>query len=492
MGTSNISSVGKIFAQGQTTGTTAVANEEDVQIAFTEVMSQMTNMVGSGLQTDSQIMNADKNAVSLERTSATENYDRYQCRETIKQQDSNADLAQKDVVSDKMDSYAKDVKDVLKEEFGVTDEQIEEAMENLGLTFADLMNPNQLATLVMELTGVESVSALLCDGDFLTVMQAVGELGENLLQELGVSADELTQLLAASNVQSDAEMTELMDGALEDAAVVETETGAQTAFDATLNAEDQSVSEGQMVASDDTEESVEIVDERTAEDGTEDQMADESEAGLNEVESAFDKRNETSARNGAASGQESQMANGSNVASNQSMTEAVNVQQTAGTMEFSSQLDVNNIIRQIVEYSKVTLSNQATTMEMQLNPENLGKIYLEITSKDGVVSAHITAQNDIVKEALESQIVELRQNMNQAGVKVEAVEVTVGSHEFEKNLEQNAKQEERQAEEQEKASKQTRRINLNELDELGGLMTEEENLVAQMMADQGNSVDFTA
>lgn len=492
MGTSNISSVGKIFAQGQTTGTTAVANEEDVQIAFTEVMSQMTNMVGSGLQTDSQIMNADKNAVSLERTSATENYDRYQCRETIKQQDSNADLAQKDVVSDKMDSYAKDVKDVLKEEFGVTDEQIEEAMENLGLTFADLMNPNQLATLVMELTGVESVSALLCDGDFLTVMQAVGELGENLLQELGVSADELTQLLAASNVQSDAEMTELMDGALEDAAVVETETGAQTAFDATLNAEDQSVSEGQMVASDDTEESVEIVDERTAEDGTEDQMADESEAGLNEVESAFDKRNETSARNGAASGQESQMANGSNVASNQSMTEAVNVQQTAGTMEFSSQLDVNNIIRQIVEYSKVTLSNQATTMEMQLNPENLGKIYLEITSKDGVVSAHITAQNDIVKEALESQIVELRQNMNQAGVKVEAVEVTVGSHEFEKNLEQNAKQEERQAEEQEKAAKQTRRINLNELDELGGLMTEEENLVAQMMADQGNSVDFTA
>ena len=32
--------------------------------------------------------------------------------------------------------------------------------------------------------------------------------------------------------------------------------------------------------------------------------------------------------------------------------------------------------------------------------------------------------------------------MNQAGVKVDAVEVTVGGHEFEKNLEQNAKQEE--------------------------------------------------
>ena len=31
----------------------------------------------------------------------------------------------------------------------------------------------------------------------------------------------------------------------------------------------------------------------------------------------------------------------------------------------------------------------------------------------------------------------MRQNSNQAGVKVDAIEVTVASHEFEKNLEQN-------------------------------------------------------
>ena len=42
-----------------------------------------------------------------------------------------------------------------------------------------------------------------------------------------------------------------------------------------------------------------------------------------------------------------------------------------------------------------------------------------------------------VKEALESQLVLFKQNMNQAGVKVDAVEVTVGSHELERNLEQN-------------------------------------------------------
>lgn len=41
-------------------------------------------------------------------------------------------------------------------------------------------------------------------------------------------------------------------------------------------------------------------------------------------------------------------------------------------------------------------------------------------------------QNELVKEALEAQMAELKQSMNQAGVKVDAVEVTVGSHELKK------------------------------------------------------------
>ena len=173
-------------------------------------------------------------------------------------------------------------------------------------------------------------------------------------------------------------------------------------------------------------------------------------------------------------------------------TQQIGAQQMEAVPEFARQLDTENIIKQIVEYTKVHVSNTQSTMEMQLNPENLGKIYIEVTAKEGNVSAHITAQNEYVKEALEAQIVELKQNMNQAGVKVDAVEVTVGSHEFERNLEQNAKQEEEQAREQEKSSGKMRRLNLSDLDELAGVMSEEETLVAQMMADHGNSIDYTA
>ena len=109
-----------------------------------------------------------------------------------------------------------------------------------------------------------------------------------------------------------------------------------------------------------------------------------------------------------------------------------------------------------------------------------------------MVSAHIAAQNDAVKEVLEAQMATLRENLNQQGVKVDAIEVTVSSHGFEKNLEDGQQRQQQEGQMQE-AQKQTRRsLRLDSLDELSGLMSEEEMLVAQIMRDNGNTMDLTA
>ena len=155
-------------------------------------------------------------------------------------------------------------------------------------------------------------------------------------------------------------------------------------------------------------------------------------------------------------------------------------------------VNTQDVIDQIVESARVILTEDKTSMELQLNPQNLGKIILKVTEQEGAVTARIMTQNAVVKEALEAQTVELRQNLEQAGVKVDAVEVTVASHEFEKNLEQNAEGEKQQGEQQEKEKGRTHRLNLNDLSELSGVMSEEETLAAKMMAEQGNSVDYTA
>jgi flagellar hook-length control protein FliK len=131
-------------------------------------------------------------------------------------------------------------------------------------------------------------------------------------------------------------------------------------------------------------------------------------------------------------------------------------------------------------------------MEMQLNPENLGKVYLQVSAKEGVVNATIAATNEAVRAALETQVADLRQSLDQAGVKVDAIEVTIASHEFERNLEQNQNGERQQGERQQGQASGRRNISLSSMDELAGVMTEEEALVAQIMRDNGNSVDLTA
>ena len=493
---SNVSSVAGILTAGQTGNVNTGSKEGDLKVQFQEVMSQMTTQVGTGSE-NSNTYNG-KPEKTVDATSQTDSYEQYQYRESgIKKQSETPDRVEEGKVEKQLDSFENNVKEVLKEELGVTDEQIEAAMEKLGMTAIDLIDPKQLASLVTELTGCQDVGELLCNNNFLDILKEVGVLTEDLLKELGVTGEELKEVYQVLQEQTE----DIMPGDVSNEMDVEVampsdvvtqpevETKQQTKQpDAVQPAEKEAVTADKV-----TKETATVtVGKNTEKNVTETETAEEQTEEEPTADNLTAKKTETPEQQTGS--QLNQQNHGNETVTVQVNTtqQTVNAGTTEVVTEFTKQLDTENIIKQIVEFTKINVSDAQTTMEMQLNPENLGKIYLEVTSKEGTVSARIVAQNEFVREALETQIVELKQNMNQAGIKVDAVEVTVGSHEFEKNLEQNQKQEEQQAEEREKASGKTRRLNLNDLDELAGVMTEEENLVAQMMADQGNSIDYTA
>ena len=137
-----------------------------------------------------------------------------------------------------MDTYESDVKEVLKEELGVTDEQITKAMEQLGMTAADLMDTRQLAGLIMELTGCEDMGQLLCKEGFLTVLNEVNTLTEAMLTELSVTAEELQQMC-----QSQTE-SEMVTG---DMAVTEPVAAETQVADETQSGAVKTASEGETV-----------------------------------------------------------------------------------------------------------------------------------------------------------------------------------------------------------------------------------------------------
>ena len=154
-----------------------------------------------------------------------------------------------------------------------------------------------------------------------------------------------------------------------------------------------------------------------------------------------------------------------------------------------SNVNEADIVRQVVEQIKVTTGQQLSSIEIMLNPENLGKVHIAVTARQGVITAQLTAQNEQVKAALENQMTALKEHFNNQGVKVESVEITVQSHGFEsqQNLEGN------NSEQAGQEKKTHRKLDLSSLEELEESdMTDEEIRAKDAIVNGDSSVEYSA
>ena len=95
------------------------------------------------------------------------------------------------------------------------------------------------------------------------------------------------------------------------------------------------------------------------------------------------------------------------------------------------------VIDQIVEQVKVQMNQDNTTLQMQLYPEHLGRIQINVVSKEGIMTAQIVAENDAAKQAIEGGLASLKETMENQNIKIEAIEVMVSTTGFQQNDEKN-------------------------------------------------------
>ena len=489
MAGTTISELGKMFNQSTQSvqGTESNTRITTGKVDFGSMMKQSGNRQTAsyaGIDHNETVKTAANG--SKDTVKAADDYQKYQYKDNtiaseIKQ------VTSEDVVKEQFEQFTEDVKEVLKEELGVSDEAIEAAMQTLGLQFQDLLNQNNLANLVAELTGADSVPQLLCSEQFVNVLQSVNDIGKDILNALDMSLEEF-QSAVAKVMDDNAGSSDAVTGQETEASVDEAVVTDQTATgDTGASTQKFAVEDGRQTKAAENAPAQDTQSSEVTEDIPEQETVQNGMTSENAAEDSTD-QNDSSDTPGRFrfTNETAHTADGAVITpQSQVVQEFANVE----TVEpLPQSVNTQDVIDQIVESARVILTEDKTSMELQLNPQNLGKIIL----KEGAVTARIMTQNAVVKEALEAQTVELRQNLEQAGVKVDAVEVTVASHEFEKNLEQNAEGEKQQGEQQEKEKGRTHRLNLNDLSELSGVMSEEETLAAKMMAEQGNSVDYTA
>ncbi len=459
------------------------------------------SMLGNFAVNNSQQNNPVTFQVSDSASNKTVEYEKLSTKDDrIPKVTGKTDDADMQKVDQAVEEFAKEVQQEVKELLGVDDAQLEAAMKELGLTYQDLMDPVNLANLVMNLTGEEDQLGLLMNADFQELMQNVEVLSKNLLQELGMTPQEVAEVFAQLE-QNAAQITEEVPQQMQEV------TDTQADVLKVQQTDDVQITEQKSQVTGLTETNA-AATESVESDGNvqnvEEPVSQEVRVENDQTASQQEGQQEEAPENSMTTEDDASLLQQNDTTEKSIFTEHT-FQQTVQTIRTDNitaapttavpqnvVFNTLDVIRQVSEFTRVMYQGDTTSMEMQLNPENLGKIYVQVTAKEGVVTAHLAVQNEIVKEALENQTIQLRENMNQQGIKVEAVEVTIASHEFERNLEQN-QQGSAQDEQREQASKSPRRnISMNQLDELSGLMSEEEMLVAKIMRDNGNSVDFTA
>lgn len=468
------------------TGTVEKGLCATAQASFASVMEQKTSGYGNQQLTSGNPVGKEPAATTTQPAAVADSAKKLNVKENSPTQKVEELQNQ---LEDTKDAFETGVKEILKDELGVSDEQVEDAMSILGLQWMDLLNPASLSQLVTQLTGTEDACSLLMSEEFTNIMQNTDALVQSLSGTLGISKDEwvalqnqLAELTADFN-----ETVDMADGGVQ-------EIAPQT--DATITSQDTTVMAATVQMTHTTEETQNVQPEEETEDA----------APVIQVNASEDAQTENNVSENA-SGEMGEPAAQSQKTKESSVNEhAQNMefqvraeQQTVAPEEVNkvasrTTIDVQDIMNQITEFAKVNLSPENSSIEMQLNPENLGKVYLHIAAtKEGNITAELAVSSETVKTALEAQIADLRTSLNQQGIKVDAVEVTIASHEFERNLEQNASGEEQQGSQREESGRTAgRRLFRGELDELSGLMNEEETLAAQIMKDHGNTMDVTA
>ena len=400
-------------------------------------------------------------------------------------------------LAEEISEITNQIVDKIKSEFEVTDEEIEEAMEVLGLTIADLTKPTELRNLLMELTGTTDSIELLTNVELYDSVKEVTDFASNLFTEVAkdfsLSTEQLTEMINTESfeealnevdvsVTSNEAETEA-DAEVVSEVTVDKTTDAALAFE---NSDKANANETKPVESNNSNESEEVpIDtEKKAPDKIEKPESFTQSNLMNDEAMNVRSENRKNFNFDNSNNQDLSLGQTGTV-TNQTVNTVGDIVETVTS--YTTGTDTDNIMRQVTDYVKVHISEDVTKMEIELHPASLGTVNMQINSQNGQITAHLTVQNELVKSVLETQMIKLQETFDEQGTKVSAIEVTVAEYSLNSQSDNNYSEERNGR----NYGSKKKGINLNEIGSLDEL-DEEEQLEAKVMEMNGSSVNYTA
>lgn len=393
------------------------------------------------------------------------------------------------------EKIADEVKDVL----GIDDDTFANAMTALGLSPLDLLESNNLAKLVLFVNGSSDFTDLLTDENMMNQLNELSDILGNLNWEdlTGMSKSDFLEEVEDFNAKSQTGSDVFKEDAPALAQEIAVDAADSGNTSENVSAEEESATNTNNVST----EKKSVQGETTV--NTSDNSSD------TKVEVSVTKSEESSSQQSSYSSQSeddmSEVTHDQTISEDdvttdnqhtvrndfiQNLNQAVNDTVQVAKPESVRMQQMVDIVNQVVEKIKVSIGTESTSMEMQLNPEHLGKLLLNVSSKNGVMTAVFSVQSEEARAALESQMYTLRENLELRELKVDAVEVNVSDFDF-------SHSDQTMSGDQSKADngngKQMKFYFDDEASSEEMISNEEKEAVRkQVMRDNGSQIDFTA
>lgn len=400
---------------------------------------------------------------------------------------------QNGLTEDQLAAVNQEIRNAVKMALGVDEETMETILAEMGIMPIELLQPENLQQFILMVDGGQEITDFLMNeemmGDFNLVSEVLQALDMTEITDTPMT--EILQQMTKLSEEIPAEMLSLSDEVVADTLSQDSELPlSQETADAVVQQEEPEV----VVVQQGNPEHV--VRQTTAEDA---QAQVATPAGLSDSTSQ-NNASQNMENPDASSQQESQLpeqftsarpepepnfiAVGNHI---QQQMMADSVSEIAAPQPTPQMVQ---IVEQIVEQIRIHAQADTTTMEMQLNPESLGKVLLTISSRAGMMTANFTVQTEEARMAVESQMYTLRENLEQKELKVDAVEVTVSNFEFTQSGGNGGDQKDFN-----QGDGRSRRFRMEEQEEEGEEISQEaeaERVRRNVMRDNGSSVDFIA
>lgn len=385
----------------------------------------------------------------------------------------------------------------LKEILGITDEELRIGLESADMQPMDLLNPQNMAQLLSAITGEDSIGIVANEDLYASLQEMIGSVEnqlQSLTEETGLTSEELDLILQKlqelqgieagdeTGTQIPNKALEMLNNPAEDMDM--TYTKAAESAETTVIVEDKTKTESAKPSN-----QLEQSTQDNANNGTQTETQVQTDKSAEEKQAHSDTKNSGHQPNNFAQNMQNNL---------NELSEAA----AETKVESYTSMDTESIMRQLANLVKIAKSEDLTQMEMQLHPASLGTVNVSLASKGGVVTAEFITQNEAVKNAVEAQAVQLRANLEEQGIKIEAIEVSVASHQMEKNLEGDNSQGQQQSEQEQKTNRiqgmRRNNINFHSFEDGDDILEEMQGaddatrIAMEMMAMHGNSMDLLA